>query len=320
MLESFFFIIIVGISLYVIYRVVTRNKQISAQAEIVNIFLGLIKPKYFLKQVFANPPRSDLPLMASRRFSNKYDTAYHTVDGTEMMTAKLRNTENSTHLIYLHGGAYVLGKNGVKGSEPFISKLIEGTGAKVTYIDYPVAPENKYTETLEQVYKSYNYLNEKYVDEKFILVGDSAGGGLALSLAQIIQRRRSRRPEKLVLFSPWLDLSLENPQIDEQINKDMILSKHVLLYAAEQYAEASEYKNPLVSPIYGDFRELGETIMFFSSFELFYADGLKLKHIAEMNNLDISFQFYTEIPHGWVIFPIPEARYALQDAFEFILD
>jgi hypothetical protein len=39
-----------------------------------------------------------------------------------------------------------------------------------------------------------------------------------------------------------------------------------------------------------------------------------------MNNLDISFRFYSEMPHGWVIFPIPEARYALQDAFEFILD
>lgn len=163
-------------------------------------------------------------------------------------------------------------------------------------------------------------MSEKYDDDAFILVGDSAGGGLALSLAQIISTKQGvRRPEKIILFSPWLDLSLENPEINEQANKDMILSKEALLYAAEQYANPSEFKNPLVSPINGDFRELGSIIMFFGSNELFYADGLSMQRIAETDKLDICFRFYHKMPHDWVIFPIPEARMALLDACEFIL-
>jgi hypothetical protein len=71
--------------------------------------------------------------------------------------------------------------------------------------------------------------------------------------------------------------ALENPEIDEQADKDMILSKEALLYAARQYAEPIDFKKPIVSPIYGDFSGLGDVIMFFSSYELFYPDGLRMQ-------------------------------------------
>ena len=309
-----------SILLYILYRVVSRNNQVSAQAELVNLVLGVFKPRYLLKKVFMNPPRTDMPLRASKKFSTKYNTAYHVIDGTELMTANSRNTENNIHLIYFHGGAYVLGKNGVKGKESFISRLIDSTGAKVTFVDYPVAPESKYNQTLEKVYEAYVYLSAEYSRDEVVLVGDSAGGGLALSLAQVIQEWHSVRcPEKIVLFSPWLDISLENPKINEQENKDMILSKEALQYAAEKYSEPMDFKKPIVSPIYGDFSELGSILMFFGSYELFFVDGLRMQRIAETDNLDISFHFYDEMPHDWVIFPIPESKKALQEACEFIL-
>lgn len=306
---------------YLIYRIITGDKQVSIQAELVNLFLGVLKPKYFLINIFMNPPRSNLPLSASKKFTVKYDTMYHNINGTELMTSKPKKTQNNLHIIYFHGGAYILGKNNIKGYESFISSLLDGTEAKVTFVDYPVAPKSKFDQTLENVYCAYAYLSEEYADDDFVLVGDSAGGGLALSLAQIIsERKRIRRPLKNVLFSPWLDLSLENPEIDKLANKDMILSKKALLYAAEQYSNVSEFKNPQVSPIYGNFKELEATIMLFGTFELFYADGLKMQQIAERNKLDICFRFFNEMPHDWVIFPIPEARIALKDAYAFILD
>ena len=314
-----FFVIIA--LFYLFFRIVTREKQISIQAELVNLFLGVLRPKNFLKKIFMNPPRSKLLLKTSKKFSEKYDTKYYNINGTELLTSMPKKTQNNLHILYFHGGAYILGKNNVKGNESFISNLLNVTDTKVTFVDYPVAPESKFDQTLDKVYEVYTYLSEEYPDDEFVLVGDSAGGGLALSLAQIISEKKMiRRPIKNVLFSPWLDLSLDNPGIDKLAKKDMILSKEALLYAAEQYSNAGEFKNPKVSPIYGNFRGVGSTIIFFSTSELFYADGLKMQQAAERDKLDICFIFFNEMPHDWVIFPIPEAKTALQDAYKFILD
>ena len=311
---------IFGLIIYTTYKVHTRNRKISASAETVNTFLRIIKPKYFLKWIFEHPPRSSSPLRASRKFSEKYDLSYHSIQGDELMTVKPRGGVSDIHIVYLHGGAFVLGKNGVKGSESFISSFIEGTGAKMTFIDYPVAPESRFTATLKSVYAMYLYLNEEYKDDDFILMGDSAGGGLALSFSQMIAGdSKVRSPKKIVSFSPWLDLSMDTPGIDDLGKVDMILSKQVLLYAAELYAGSDDSMSPLVSPIYGDFSGLGETMMFFGSFELFYADGLKMREMAEANNFDIRFRFYPEMPHDWVILPIVEAGAARREAFDFIL-
>lgn len=66
------------------------------------------------------------------------------------------------------------------------------------------------------------------------------------------------------------------------------------------------------------FEELGDILMFFGSSELFFIDGLRMQRIAEEGELNISFRFYDEMPHDWIIFPIPEATYAIQEACEFM--
>lgn len=313
----FLIITTLGVFVYTIYRILTRNTDISHQAEFVNLILGITKPKKSLIRVFMNPPRANSPLKASKKFASRYDTVYRNIDGTEIITAKPIKPIG-VHIVYLHGGAYVLGKNGFKGHESFVSNLVIATGAKVSFIDYPVAPESKYRETLECVNKAYSRLVEEYSNDRFILIGDSAGGGLALSLAQIIANRKNiKQPEKIVLYSPWLDLSLDNPEIVEHEKNDMILSREALLYAATQYAE-KDFKDPMVSPLYGDFTGLGPILMFFSSSELFYPDGLRMKKIADTNNHEIQFKFYPLMPHDWVIFQIPEAEKALRETQEFL--
>ena len=298
----------------------TRTNNVSTISKIINIILRVVKPKLLLKWVFKNPPRSNSPLNVTAKFSKKYLIKYHMVGGTESMTASPINRESSIHIVYLHGGAYILGKNGVGRSEEFISRLIEGTEAKVTFIDYPVAPETCFTTTLASVYGTYIHLCAEYENDSFVFVGDSAGGGLALSLAQKVRDETFvRKPVKLVLFSPWIDLSMGDPRIKEQEKKDFVLSKEALIYAAEQYAGPENVMNPLVSPIYGDLSEIGESLIFFGTSELFYPDGLRLKEIAEENNYDIHLRFYNEMPHVWVLMPFPETKQALKESFDFIL-
>ena len=314
----FLITVFVIITCLLVFRVITRNNQISPEAALVNTVLTVIKPKKILLYTFKNSSRTSKPLKPSKRFTTRYQTKYHSISGTETITTKPRNMKPKLHLIYFHGGAYVLGKNGFTNNESFISKLVEGTESKVTFVDYPVAPEHKFNEVLDSTSRVYNHLATKYNEDSFILVGDSAGGGLALALAQrIVTEKGLKQPSKIVLFSPWLDLSLED--VDREIEgKDMILSTEALNYAAKQYASNS-VKSPIVSPIYGEFTELGKVLMFFGTFELFYPDGLRMQKIAQFNNLDIRFKFYDEMFHDWVLFPIPEAEHALYEAFNFIL-
>lgn len=264
--------------------------------------------------------RSRSPLRASRKFMERYEVTYHCVGGVEFLTAKPRNSVKSIHLVYLHGGAYVIGRNGVGISEPLISSLIDGTGARLTFIDYPVAPESRFTDTLRGVYDVYLFLNRQYGDDFFVLVGDSAGGGLALSFAQMIKGDHNVvQPGRIVVFSPWLDLSLDNPGAQLE-RSDMILSRRALVYASMQYAGVKELRNPLVSPIYGDFSGLSRVLMFFGTRELFYADGLRMRGLAEENGWDVVLRFYPEMPHDWVLMPIMESRRAISEASGFILE
>jgi monoterpene epsilon-lactone hydrolase len=75
-----------------------------------------------------------------------------------------------------------------------------------------------------------------------------------------------------VLISPWLDLSMSNPDIKKQESKDFILSKQMLTNSAAVYARGEPLENYLLSPIHGDFFNLPETLILFGSEELFYAD------------------------------------------------
>ena len=316
----FFIAMAIFITGFLSYIIATRHEDVSPSGAVVNRFYTILKPKNFLPSMLENPNRIDEVLAPSNRFAAKYETSYKNLNGNELITSSATD-HNDIHLIYLHGGAYVLGKEGMENRERLIDLLIQNTKAKVTFFDYPVAPESQYEETLEAMDNAYHYLLNKYPNDRFMFVGDSAGGGLALAFSQMIKDDSIKQPEKLILYSPWLDLSMTNPAIDPLESEDMLLSKDALIDAATKYAGSSnELKNRYVSPIYGEFNNLGEILMFYGTHELFYADALELETTAVEHNYDITFNYYVEMQHVWVLMPIAEADQALQESYNFILN
>ena len=314
-----FIAIAILITAFFSFEIGTRHEEVSRAGAAVNAFYKLVKPKRFLPAMLENPTRIEGALSPSSSFASKYEIAYQNLNGNELITAHAIDN-NDIHLIYLHGGAYVLGKEGMANREEIISLLIENTKGKVTFFDYPVAPESQVEETLEALENAYQYLLKRYPNDRFMLIGDSAGGGLALSFSQMIQDSPIKQPEKLILYSPWLDASMTNPDIKPLESYDMLLPKEALIDAATKYAGSSNLKNPLVSPIYGNFNHLGDILMFYGTHELFYPDALKLEEMAIENSYDITFSYYPDMQHVWILMPIPEADQALQETYEFILN
>ena len=319
--KTFVFLIAITILITALlsYVIATRHEDVSPSGAVVNQFYKIIKPKNFLQSMLDNPKRIDDVLAPSDRFAARYEITYKNLNGNELITASATD-HNDIHLIYLHGGAYILGKEGMENREQVISLLIENTMAKVTFFDYPVAPEAQYEETLEAMESAYQYLLNRYPNDRFMLIGDSAGGGLALSFSQMIKDRSIKQPEKLILYSPWLDLSMTNPAIEPLESYDMLLPKETLIDSAIKYVGSDDLKNPLVSPIYGDFNNLGEILLFYGTHELLYADALKLEAMAIEHNYNIIFRFYTEMQHVWILMPIAEANQTFQETYDFILN
>ncbi len=114
----------------------------------------------------------------------------------------------------MHGGVYTLEAN--KLIKPFIFSLLKKINIKLTFIDYPLSPENNCLDTVNMVIKTYKILVNNNKNDKFLLMGDSAGGGLSLVVAQYLRDKSFfKRPVGLILFSPWIDLEMKNKRIKE---------------------------------------------------------------------------------------------------------
>ena len=287
----------------------------SIQAKIINFFLGIINAKKLVEKSFQNPPRSPKPL-TPKHLKAKFNVTEFQVMSKSVVTIQPSTLAETTHILFFHGGAYV-----VEGSSmhwKIIETIVRETNFKVSYIDYPLAPEYNYKQTFEMVQQSYEQLINLFPNDMFILMGDSAGGGLALSFAQKLQKEKALiQPCKLVLFSPWLDLSMQNPGIKQQMHKDKLLPLSGLIEAGRKYSAGDDASNYLLSPIKGDLKNLGETLVFFGSEELFYPDcKLLAEKVKSVGNF--SFHEFPGMQHDWVIFPVPEANEALQIAIDFI--
>ncbi len=287
----------------------------SISSKIITFSLSLINAKKFVRKSFEHPPRSN-KLLVPKYLQNKFIVSDFQVLGKTVVTLQPYNVISDNHILFFHGGAYVIEGNSLHWK--LIDNIARRTNSKVSYIDYPLAPENTYKQTFEMVQQSFDRLIKLFPNDRFMLMGDSAGGGLALSFAQKLHNEKAViQPCKLILFSPWLDLSMQNPEIIKQERKDKLLPLDGLIEAAKRYAGLEDMTNYLLSPIYGNVSGLAEILVFYATHELFYPDcKLLAEKVKSVGNF--SFQEFQDMQHDWVIYPIPEAKKALHIAIEFI--
>ena len=191
------------------------------------------------------------------------------VDHFRMMTIETKNCSHR-HIIFLHGGAYVCEANLV---HRMMAEKFADRGFRVTAFDYPMAPEHTAVYTNQWIVTAYKELINRYPDDVFYVFGDSAGGGLSVIFLMLLRDQGIQPvPQKSVLASPWLDVSMSNPEIECVYKNDIMLSYDALVYTGKEYAGKLGTTSPYVSPIYGNLNDLGEILMFYSSNEIFVPD------------------------------------------------
>lgn len=247
----------------------------------------------------------------------KYNTKICKVMNKPVATMWKTKQFGRLHIIFLHGGAYVREASPLHWR--FMSEFIEKLNCKLTFIDYPLAPKSNYKEVRTMLQKSYDKLTGMYPKDRFILMGDSAGGGLALAFLQKLKNENGRMPEKTVLFSPWLDISMRNSQINAVEKLDLLLSLEELIKAGESYADGDDMSLPFLSPIYGDLDGLGDVAVFYGTYEVLLPDCLLLKEKVKTTDSRFVFFEFPGMQHDFILLPIHEAGKAIKEACEFIL-
>lgn len=289
----------------------------SLESKLFNLLLVLIKKKKFLDMQFAigkfdfnssrEPPRQTQHLCDIEKWQ------FH---GRNVFTLRPKANRSGRHILYFHGGAYV--QNFVKQHWSFLGTLVAQTGCTITAPDYPLAPGFTYVDTYEMIGKLYEDIIRREAPDHIMLMGDSAGGGLALGLAQVLKARGGPTPAKVILLSPWLDITLSNPEIRDIDERDPFLGVNALRKAGLSFAGDSSPDNPMLSPIHGPLNGLGEIFIFIGSRDIMVADTRKLRQLAHMDNVVVNYREYDEMIHVWMFLSFPESAQARKEIIQAI--
>lgn len=231
------------------------------------------------------------------------------VRGFPCVTISPRGQGSGRHVLYLHGGAYV---HSIERSHWwFVGDLVERLGCTVVVPVYPLAPDYQYDETQAMIEEVYDRHMAHVPAADQVIMGDSAGGGLTLVLARKLREQGRPQPAHLVLLSPWLDATMQNPAVPILDQRDPYLSTPGLLEAARMYAGPLDTADPRISPINGSFEGLGRISVFIGTRDVLLLDSRRLRHTTSDLGIDIDYFEYKNMFHGWMLLShLPEARRA----------
>ena len=222
-------------------------------------------------------------------------------------------------ILHCHGGGYSTGSS--LYARTLTSKLASSTSMDVLCFDYRLAPENPYPAATEDAMKVWNHLMLfGYGARDVILTGDSAGGNLALSLTLKLKQEGRLLPRGIVLMSPWTDLTSSGDSFLEKAEMDPVLNSAYIDRMVEAYAQGQELKNPLISPLYGDFDGFPPTYIQVGENEILLSDSTRLHQAFVDANVSVKMDVYPGMWHVFQMSPVKTARDAMDQNAEFIYD
>ena len=225
-------------------------------------------------------------------------------NGTQVFTFGDENARNT--ILYIHGGAYVNEINYQHLIYCFL--LSRKMDAHVIAPVYPLAPLHNANEAYDMMTDLYKDLARK---NNLIIMGDSAGGGFAHSFCQYLKTVDLPQPDKIITFSPWVDVSMSNPPYDSE--NDPILGEIGLKEIGKSWAGDLDTKDYRVSPLFGDNTNLPDTLIFAGEDEIFCRDIERYVDNLKGDGVNVKLVVGSGLFHIYPLFPMPEARDALKE-------
>lgn len=260
---------------------------------------------------------NEKPYVLSTYIQKKFNIEKQHFAGMDCYIFNQESTSSGS-ILYLHGGGYI--KQPSVYHWNFLGKIAKEANIKIYVPIYPKAPNHQYKESFAKVLPLYEWILNTSAKENIILMGDSAGGGFALALAQLLLEKGLQQPRRIILFSPWLDITMENPDAYALEHKDPMLGIYGLIQMGKAYAGDTDPNHYLLSPINGKITGLGEITLFIGTHEVFLPDARKFRDITVSKGTKINYFEYPKMNHIFVLYPIPEAKKATKKIVEIIMN
>lgn len=278
----------------------SQKSLISKFAETI---LNMTKPDYMDNQEMINKFLAEKSKINEKPVKSIFKST--DFDGMKVFTFGDENSKNI--IVYVHGGAYV---NEINWQHYLFCYLLSRKlNAYVLAPVYPLAPLHKSMETFERITEFYKKLIQTH--QNITLMGDSAGGGFVLSFCQYLKSIDLPQPSNIIVFSPWVDISMSNPPYDSA--NDPILGEIGLREIGKSWAGDLDTTDYRVSPIFGDNTNLPKTLIFAGDNEIFYKDIKKYYEDLKSKGVEARLITGPGLFHIYPLFPIPEASQAFKE-------
>ncbi len=242
---------------------------------------------------------------------------HRNVAGAPPLTIVERADGAAGVILYFHGGGFIAGS--AASHIALIRSLARRSRCRIVVPDYAMGPEEPLPAAQIDARAAWNGLIADGVPPgKIVLAGDSAGGGMALSLLAELGAE-GQRPAGCIAFSPWTDLTGSGPSMVENAYRDPLLPAERLPDLIGFAAPGADLTDPRLSPLFADFSRPAPTLIHYSETEIVRDDALRMADVLRAAGGEVELTSWPNTPHAWHVFGdiLPEARDALERAATF---
>ncbi len=288
------------------------------------------------KKVWPSLPQVPIPahdlkkLGALRKFANLLDNAAfeklkarysmedRAINGiTALWTTPPELKHKDKVMIFIHGGAWIV--NSRKTQMKLQADVATSLGVKVVSIEYPLAPEHPYPAALNDIVAAYKGIISEYQAENTGIFGTSAGGGLTLATLLRLKADGLPLPAASAPLSPGADMTASGYLYRTVGLQDPILPPNGAYTAMQAYVGKADSKDPLVSPVFGDYTGMTPMFLLCGTGEIVASDAIRVAARARNQGVDVTLlvsdgMWHVPIGNGT---GVPELQLAFDEMIKF---
>ena len=222
-------------------------------------------------------------------------------------------------LLYLHGGGWVSGSGG--NYLPLAADISLAAKCAVLLPDYRLAPEHRFPAGLDDCVAAHDWLiangpSGPGAAKATFIAGDSAGGNLTLATLLALRDRKRPLPAGGIAISAATDFTLASESL--KTVHDPIISARTMPEFRDRYLEKMDPRNPLASPVFGDYHGIPPLLIQVGEHEMLHDDSVRVAKKAQSDGIPVKLEVWPGMVHVFQIRGLPESREAIQRIADFM--
>ena len=227
-----------------------------------------------------------------------------------------QNSPKDQVLLYFHGGGFVYGMT--PQHIQMLAYLAQKMCVRVLMVDYRLAPKYPFPAALDDCVMTYRWLlKQGFSASNIVVAGDSAGGNLTITSLMKLRDSGDPLPAAAACLSPVTDFAAQRDM--QQGFKDPLLPSKAIKFYNTSYIGRNDAHDPLISPVFGDWRGLPPLLIHAGEDEVLRQDAVRSEALAKTAGVDVRLEVYPRMWHVWQIFlALPQSMQSLDDIARFL--